>query len=464
MTSSIIPEKCLWNEIDQVGIVVPEQERPDHDHTDFDVVIIGAGYTGLWTAFYLHLNDPSLKIALLEKNTIGYGASGRNGGWCSTIMPMSLDSIAKQHGRIQAIAMQNAMFATLKEIRDRTTALGIDCDFVQGGSIEVLRTENQCDRAKSRVKHLREYGFGESFYQLLDRDQTLDIIEASQTLGGLLDTQSAVLHPKKLCVGLANVVRAQGTKIFENTDVLAYSSGQVETLHRTYRAATVLRTTEAFSVNFSQAKRSVIPLYSMMVATEPLSADVWSEIGLESRPSFNDGRNMIIYGQRTADHRLAFGGRGAPYHFGSKISTDSDFNQGVAQRLRTTLVDLFSVLERTEFTHHWGGPLAAPRDWTFNISYNPATGLGSAGGYVGDGVATSNLAGRTLADLVCDKSTDITRLPSVNHSSKKWEIEPLRFVAVNSLTKLAMLADWREERTGRPARLINAVIDKISGG
>ena len=464
MTSSIIPEKCLWNEIDQVGIVVPEQERPDHDHTDFDVVIIGAGYTGLWTAFYLHLNDPSLKIALLEKNTIGYGASGRNGGWCSTIMPMSLDSIAKQHGRIQAIAMQNAMFATLKEIRDRTTALGIDCDFVQGGSIEVLRTENQCDRAKSRVKHLREYGFGESFYQLLDRDQTLDIIEASQTLGGLLDTQSAVLHPKKLCVGLANVVRAQGTKIFENTDVLAYSSGQVETLHRTYRAATVLRTTEAFSVNFSQAKRSVIPLYSMMVATEPLSTAVWSEIGLQGRPTFNDGRNMIIYGQRTADHRLAFGGRGAPYHFGSKISTNFDFNQGVAQRLRTTLVDLFPVLERTEFTHHWGGPLAAPRDWTFNISYNPATGLGSAGGYVGDGVATSNLAGRTLADLVCHKTTEITRLPSVNHSSKKWELEPVRFAAVNLLTKLAMLADWREDKTGRPARVINAVIDKIAGG
>ena len=464
MTPSIIPEKCLWNEIDQVGIVVPEQERPDHDHTDFDVVIIGAGYTGLWSAFYLHLNDPSLKIALLEKNTIGYGASGRNGGWCSTIMPMSLDSIAKRHGRDQAIAMQNAMFATLEEIKARTNSLGIDCDFAQGGSIEVLRSANQCDRAENRVKHLREYGYGDDFYQLLDRAQSLEIIKTSQTLAGLLDTRSAVLHPKKLCFGLANVVRAQGTKIFENTDVLAYSSGQVETLHRTYRAATVLRTTEAFSVNFSQAKRSVIPLYSMMVATEPLSTAVWSEIGLQGRPTFNDGRNMIIYGQRTADHRLAFGGRGAPYHFGSKISTNFDFNQGVAQRLRTTLVDLFPVLERTEFTHHWGGPLAAPRDWTFNISYNPATGLGSAGGYVGDGVATSNLAGRTLADLVCHKTTEITRLPSVNHSSKKWELEPVRFAAVNLLTKLAMLADWREDKTGRPARVINAVIDKIAGG
>lgn len=460
MALSVIPEKCLWNEIDRDDFAVQKLEQTD----EFDVLIIGAGYTGLWSAYYLHLNDPSLKIAIIEKNTVGYGASGRNGGWCSTIMPMSLDSIAKRHGRDQAVAMQNAMFATLDEIKTRTTSLGIDCDFVQGGSIEVLRSENQFVRAENRVRHLRQYGYGDDFYQLLDRDETINILRSSHTMAGLLDRHSAVIHPKKLCLGLANVVRAQGTKIIENLDVLAYSAGQVETRHRTYKANIVLRTTEAFSVNFSQDKRTVIPLYSMMVATEPLTADVWSDIGLQGRPTFNDGRNMIIYGQRTADHRLAFGGRGAPYHFGSKISTTFNFNQNVAQRLRSTLIDLFPVLERTEFTHHWGGPLAAPRDWTFNISYNPATGLGSAGGYVGDGVATSNLAGRTLADLVCNRSTEITRLPSVNHTSKKWELEPVRYAAVNSLTKLAMLADWREDKTGRPATLINGVIDKITGG
>jgi glycine/D-amino acid oxidase-like deaminating enzyme len=238
----------------------------------------------------------------------------------------------------------------------------------------------------------------------------------------------------------------------------------VHTQQRTYQAKVVLRTTEAFSTSFSQDKRSVIPLYSMMVATEPLSSDVWSEIGLDRRPSFNDGRNMIIYGQRTIDNRLAFGGRGAPYHFGSKILPSFDFNQKVAHGLRSTLIELFPILDRTEFTHHWGGPLAAPRDWTFNVSFNPESGLGSAGGYVGDGVATSNLAGRILADMVCERSSEITRLSCVNHFSKKWEIEPLRYVAVNSLTKLAMLADRKEDKTGRPARIINGIIDKISGG
>ena len=461
MTIPAIPETCLWNEIDdQVSSHVGDNQVCD----EFDVLIIGAGYTGLWTAFYIHLNEPSLRIAIIEKNSVGFGASGRNGGWCSTIMPMTLDSIADRHGRDQAIAMQNAMFATLDEIKNQTLAMGIDCDFAQGGSIQVLRSVNQVERAASRIRSLRDYGYGDDSYQLLDRDDSLNLVQMSKTNGGFFDRRSAVLHPKKLCVGLARVVRAQGTEIIENTQVLSFASGQVQTQLKTYKAKTVLRTTEAFSASFAQAQRSVIPLYSMMVATEPLSDDVWSEIGLGSRPSFNDGRSMVIYGQRTADNRLAFGGRGAPYHFGSKIVPSFDVNQKVAQGLRSTLIELFPVLERAEFTHHWGGPLAAPRDWTFSISFNPLTGLGSAGGYVGDGVATSNLAGRTLANLVCERSCELTQLSCVNHLSKKWEIEPLRYVAVNSLTKLAMLADWKEDKTGRPARMINGVIDKISGG
>ena len=461
MLMTTIPEKCLWNEIDDQEF---SYGVDDDGHDEFDVLIIGAGYTGLWSAYYIHLIEPSVKIAIIEKNSVGFGASGRNGGWCSTIMPMSLDSIARRHGREQAIAMQNAMFATLDEIKTRTVALGIDCDFALGGSIQVLRSANQYERASSQIRNLREYGYGEDFYQLLDREESLNLVQMSETNGGFLDLHSAVLHPKKLCLSLAAAVRSQGTAIIENSPVLSYSPGQVHTQQRTYQAKVVLRATEAFSSGFSQDKRSVIPLYSMMVATEPLSADVWSEIGLDRRPSFNDGRNMIIYGQRTTDNRLAFGGRGAPYHFGSKILPSFDFNQKVAHELRSTLIELFPILDRTEFTHHWGGPLAAPRDWTFNVSFNPASGLGSAGGYVGDGVATSNLAGRILADLVCERSSEITRLSCVNHFSKKWEIEPLRYVAVNSLTKLAMLADRKEDKTGRPARIINGIIDKISGG
>lgn len=466
MSMKSIPERCLWDEkpSDSTSQYRDSESNDERFRESFDVVIIGAGFTGLWTAYYLHLNDPSLRIAIIEKNTVGYGASGRNGGWCSTMMPMSLDSIAHRHGRDQAINMQNAMFGTLKEIDGQLKNLNIVCDFAHGGSAELLRSPIQVQRSQKHLGNLQSYGFGDDCYQLLNCNQVSEILRAKDVQGALFDKQSAVLHPKKLCQGLARVVKNQGTKIFENLEVLSYSQGEVVTTSLNFQARCILRTTEAFSVNFNQSKRSVIPLYSMMIATEPLAPHLWEEIGLKDRTTFNDGRNMIIYGQRTADDRIAFGGRGAPYHFGSSIKPDYDFNQGVAQRLRSTLIDLFPVLGNVEITHHWGGPLAAPRDWTFLTQFDPETGLGSAGGYVGDGVATSNLAGRTLAELVCGRSTEITQLPTVNRQSKKWEPEPLRFIAVNALTQLAMLADWQETKTGRPARLITALIDKITGG
>lgn len=472
MAATLIPEKCLWDEAFLNGEPIRDtverhnnSEHFDDNYRDFyDVVIIGAGFTGLWTAYYLHLNDPGLRIAIIEKNSIGYGASGRNGGWCSTIMPMSLDAITRRHGRDQALNMQNAMFGTLHEIADQIKKLDIGCDFAHGGSVELLRSPIQMQRTLKHLRNLQSYGFGDDCYQLLNQSEASEVVNASGVCGALLDKKSAVLHPKKLCQGLARVVNDQGTHIFENMGVLAYSKGEVQTPSRDFKARCILRTTEAFSVNFAQAKRSVIPLYSMMIATEPLAPQIWEHIGLKDRTTFNDGRNMIIYGQRTADGRIAFGGRGAPYHFGSAIETDFDVNQNVAQRLHATLIDIFPVLATTEITHHWGGPLAAPRDWTFTTQFDSASGLGSAGGYVGDGVATSNLAGRTLADLVCGRASDITRLPTVNHHSQKWEPEPLRFIAVNALTQLAMLADWREAKTGRPARFISALIDKISGG
>ena len=466
MDVRLIPEKCLWDEVSPATVSTFEiSERSNEKVIDsFDVVIIGAGFTGLWTAYYLHLNDPSLHIAIVEKNSVGYGASGRNGGWCSTIMPMSLDSIARQHGKDQAVNMQNAMFGTLKEIKSQIEGLDIACDFALGGSVEILRSPIQVQRSQKHVDNLRSYGFDDNYYQLLNPIDASEIVNAQGVCGALLDKQSAVLHPKKLCLGLARAVEDQGTQIFENLEVLSYSNGEVLTSRHILKARCVLRTTEAFSVKFEESKRSVIPLYSMMIATEPLTAHVWERIGLKNRTTFNDGRNMIIYGQRTADDRIAFGGRGAPYHFGSTIKRDFDFNQNVAKRLYKTLVEMFPILTNVEITHHWGGPLAAPRDWTFAVHFNPETGLGSAGGYVGDGVASSNLAGRTLADLVCGRSSDLTRLPTVNHRSRKWEPEPLRFTAVNALTQLAMLADWQEAKTGRPAKAISALIEKLTSG
>ena len=201
-----------------------------------------------------------------------------------------------------------------------------------------------------------------------------------------------------------------------------------------------------------------------MVATEPLPDDVWAEIGLTDRPTFADGRHMVIYGQRTVDGRFAFGGRGAPYHFGSAIRPEFDTDDRVRSLLSSALRDLFPAIGDAEITHHWGGVLGAPRDWHCSVRFDRRSGLGSAGGYVGDGVSTSNLAGRTMASLITGAGDpDLTTLPWVGHRSRRWEPEPLRWIGVNGVRTAARLADRSESRTGRESRLWGGLVDTLLG-
>jgi glycine/D-amino acid oxidase-like deaminating enzyme len=205
-----------------------------------------------------------------------------------------------------------------------------------------------------------------------------------------------------------------------------------------------------------------------MIATEPLADEVWDEIGLADRPTFADGRSLIIYGQRTADGRLAFGGRGAPYHFGSRIDPAFDRNESIRRLLVDELRKLFPVLATTRITHHWGGVLAVPRDRHPSVTFERSTGLATAGGYVGDGVSTSHAAGRTLAALIAgpgdDVDAELVRLPWVGHRSRAWEPEPLRWLGVNTALLAARRADRREDRTDRPARAWIGVLDALQGG
>jgi glycine/D-amino acid oxidase-like deaminating enzyme len=200
-----------------------------------------------------------------------------------------------------------------------------------------------------------------------------------------------------------------------------------------------------------------------MVATAPLSDDTWAEIGLERRETFHDGRHLVIYGQRTADGRFAFGGRGAPYHFGSAIRPEFDHHPKTHQAVEAMLHDLFPQIEGVEITHRWGGPVGMPRDLQASVVYDAASGMGSAGGYVGVGVAASHLAGQTLAELILGRQTERTALPWVGHHSRSWEPEPLRWAGVNLGRMLAPAADAMEDRTGRPSRVFGGMLEWLLG-
>jgi glycine/D-amino acid oxidase-like deaminating enzyme len=210
-------------------------------------------------------------------------------------------------------------------------------------------------------------------------------------------------------------------------------------------------------------RRAVVPVYSLVLATEQLPRATWDEIGLARRETFSDHRHLIIYGQRTDDDRLVFGGRGAPYHLGSRVRPEFDRDPRVFAKLRDTLVDLFPMLGAARIGHAWGGALGIPRDWCASVGLSRATGLAWAGGYVGDGVATTNLAGRTLRDLVLRRDTALVRHPWVGHESRTWEPEPLRWLGINAGLRAMTLADAEERLTRRPSLVARAMAPFVGG-
>ncbi|MFI6262013.1 NAD(P)/FAD-dependent oxidoreductase [Micromonospora sp. NPDC051006] len=420
---------------------------------DADVVIVGAGYTGLWTAYYLARADPTLRITVLEQEIAGFGASGRNGGWCSALFPTSLTGLARRHGPDAAIAMQRAMQETVREVGRVVSAEGIDCDWAPGGTVVLARSDAQLGRARAAVDEARAFGFGPADLALLDAGEAAARCAAEGVRGGTYTPHCAAVHPAKLARGLARAVERLGVTIHERTPVRELSPGRVLTPTGVVRAPVVVRATEGYTPALPGQRRAVVPVYSLMVATEPLPEPTWARIGLAERETFSDHRHVIIYGQRTADGRLAFGGRGAPYHFGSRVRPGYDREPAVFAALRRTLGDLFPVLgPDVPLTHRWGGPLGVARDWSASVGLDRATGLAWAGGYVGDGVSTTNLAGRTLADLIRGVPSELTALPWVGHRSPRWEPEPMRWLAVNAGLRVMFSADASEARTGRPSR------------
>ena len=436
--------------------------RPPLDgDTTADVCIVGAGYTGLWTAYYLSMLDPTLDILVVEAQTAGFGASGRNGGWCSALLPQGLEAMARRHGRQAALAMRHAMHATVTEVGDVIAREGIDCDWAHGGTVVVARSLAQLERARQEVAVDQSWG-GVDGLTLLDADATREHIGVAGALGSTYTPHCARIHPARLARGLAGLLERRGVRIAERTRATAIEPGRVRTDRGVVTAPRVVRATEAWTPQLAGHRRDVVPVYSLVIATEPLPASFWDVGGLARGETFSEHRHLIVYGQRTADDRLVFGGRGAPYHFGSAVRPEFDIEPKVFAGLQGALVDLFPGVAPFEVTHRWGGPLGIARDWHAAVRFDPETGIASAGGYVGDGVSTTNLAGRTLADLLTGRTSALTALPWVNHRVRRWEPEPLRWLGVNAGLRLATAADAEEARTGRASRLA-PLLAKLTG-
>ncbi len=424
---------------------------------DVDVAIVGGGYTGLWTAWALKRRSPDIRVAVLEREFCGFGASGRNGGWVVGELAGGVAAYEGRSGRAEAMRLARAVFDTVDDIGAAAIEAGIDCDFAKGGAVYVARNDAQAKRQGELIAHERALGFTEDEIRALSAAEASELVGASDVRSGVFFAPCAAVDPAKLVRGLRRAVIDAGVDVYEGTTVTRIEPTAVMTDAGTVRADVIVRATEGYTRDLPGERRTVVPLYSLMVATEPLPAEVFDEIGLHSRPTFADDRYAVIYGQRTADDRLAFGGRGVPYAFGSAITPTLEHDVATHELVHRTLVELFPQLADAAITHRWGGVLGAPRNWTQSVDLDPSTGLASAGGYVGEGVAPSHLAGRTMAELILarngdDADDELTSLAWVNASGRKWEPEPLRWLGVVGTRRVMSTADQIEYDSGRESR------------
>lgn len=445
-----------WEEIG-----TPKERAGLPGHVAVDVAIVGAGYTGLWTAYYLKRAQPDLRIAVLEQRHVGYGASGRNGGWLTNSITGGREQYGATHGRDAAERFQRAMNDTVAEVIRVADAEGIAADIKQGGEFNVAYTPAQ--EARIRAFAAAEQAWQYTDLQLLEADGAREKINVESTRAAVWHPHAARIQPAKLVAGLADAVERLGVTIYEQTTVEQIEPRRVRTNRGVVTADYVVRATEGFTANLEGLHRLWLPMNSSLIATEPLPAAVWEELGWSEGEVLGDFAHVYMYAQRTADDRIAIGGRGVPYRFGSRTDTDGKTPLVTVETLSEIMHRFFPATRGAAIDHVWSGVLGVPRDWAATVGLDRETGIAWGGGYVGTGVTATNLAGRTITDLILGNDSEIAGLPWVNHRVRKWEPEPLRWIATKGLYAAYGVAD-RAELAGRPTTSpIARIADVVTG-
>jgi glycine/D-amino acid oxidase-like deaminating enzyme len=441
----------------------PPTPRPSLDGPmEADVAIVGAGYTGLWTAYYLKRAQPSLEIVVLEREHAGFGASGRNGGWVSGFLSGPPRVYERRAGGAGYAALQQAMLATVDEVGAILTEHTIDADFVKGGHLALALHGAQAQRLRAEVAGSRTHGLRRDDLRELGADELQARLRVAGAQAASFSPHVARVHPAKLATGLAAIVERLGVHIYEATPVSAIRPHEAQTPAGSVRARWVVRATEGYTAELAGLRRALVPMNSSMIVTEPLPDAAWVEIGWDGREVLSDAAHVYVYLQRTEDGRIAIGGRGVPYRFGSRSDGRGETAAKTVASLRARLTSMFPATAGVALEHAWSGVLGVPRDWCASLDADPVSGLAWAGGYVGEGVAAANLAGRTLRDLILGERTQLTTLPWVGRRPRRWEPEPVRWTSIRAIYSLYREADRIERRTQRPSQL-GRLVDGVSG-
>lgn len=407
--------------------------EPLQKDIDVDVAIVGGGFTGLSSAYHIKKAEPNLRVALLESEVVGFGASGRNGGFNMTLFGLTMGITAFRFSKTKAREAHLYMERAVDYLRDLVTELSIDCDYEHPGFLRVATSE----KYKRRIQKEMElaYELGVEGIEWLDRNQTLEQVQSPMYLGAWWEPRCGILNPAKLAWGWAEVIKPMGIEVYENSPVseIARTDGKVclDTPAGRVRADKVVMATNAWSHFFKELKRKQIPVWTHIVMTEPLEEKHFNEIGWQNRQGIEDARNLVHYYRLTVDNRLVMGGRDVSLSSGNDM--ERDLNPLTFDGLKNDVHELFPVLKDIKFTHEWGGPVSVPLDMAPAIGYAGDKNVVYSLGTVGHGVSMTQLNGRTVADLILERKTDLTDVFFVNRKTIPWPPEPLRNLTIKAI-------------------------------
>lgn len=405
-----------------------------------DVAIIGAGYTGLWTAYYLKRQAPELRIVMVDAEISGFGASGRNGGWLMGNMLGEDRLLAglSPTARHESLQLLHGIPDEVGQVLERE---GIDCDYRKAGILyAAARYPEQETSLRDQLRALHANGTTEADYRWLSANELNQELRVAKPYGAIYTPHCATIQPAKLVRGLARTVERMGVQIFEQSRVNHWQPGVVRTAQGEVRAQWVVPAVEGYSVTLPPLGNYQLPVQSLIVATAPLPAATWAEIGLERGQAFSEASRQVTYGQRTKDDRLVFGARGG-YKFGGKLRQDSSLTSEEVDLRRYLFSELFPMLKKVPITHSWGGNLGMSRRFHPHMICDRKNQVALAGGYGGEGVGASNLGGRTLAQLILGETSMLTRQPwvqmdnSIKQGLRTWEPEPCRWLGYNAIIR-----------------------------
>jgi glycine/D-amino acid oxidase-like deaminating enzyme len=433
----------LWR-----GNSEPTFRVPISKNLSFDVAIIGGGFSGLWCAYHLKQLQPEVNIAIFESEYVGFGASGRNGGWASAEYPTSGKRVIKEHGLDSYRQLRNSLINSISEIGQIARDNHWQIDYAKGGALVFATNPAQLSRISSDI---------DDEHKLLTKSQVLDLVNIPSARGGVFTPHCAALNPFQLCQELAKYLEQNGVLIFEKSTVSSIAKSELIVNDFKVKADIPILATEAFTPRSWQSNKQ-IPIYSLMVATETLPKAVIADIKNLTRATLQEACHLITYAQFTGDNRLALGGRGVRYKLFSRLSERSEVDNRMHSALERRARAWFPQLADCKFEYRWGGPVALTRRWQAYLNFDRQARVVKIGGYVGDGVTLSYLVAKTLAQKISNSTTP--NLPFIEQKIGKWEVEPIRYLAVNAGFKATVAADYEEKITKRPS-LLAWIIDPL---